>query len=232
MRRFLFCTTMAFIFLASTALLAGEPVPKSKTTDINAATAKDLMAVPGIGKTTAARIIEFREKNGPFKSMYKVGDVQGIGKMTLDKLICAFHTVEEGPIPCPTAAVGSTGDKVNLNTATAKELTKIPGIAMKKAHKIVEFRDKNGPFRSVYEMQNIKGFGKKTVEQFLEQVTVKVNINTVTADQLKALGFKNADAIIAHRTKVGGFKDSADLGKIEGVDATLVGKITEILTVK
>jgi competence protein ComEA len=233
MRKLLLCAVLAFAFVVSGTAYAGAPPPKPANKDINAATAKDLMTVPGIGKKSAARILEYREKKGTFTSMYQLQEVKGIGKATLDKLICAFHAADEGVIPCPTGAVGAgSGGQVNLNTSTPKELTKIPGIGMKKAYKIVEYRDKNGPYRSAYEIQKVKGFGKKTVEKFLTQVTVKVNINTATAAQLKVLGFANADAIVAQRKKAGGFKDAAELGTVEGADAAQLKKVSDVLVTK
>lgn len=233
MRKLILNVVLALAFVVTSTAYAGAPPPKPASKDINTATAKDLMSVPGIGKKSAARILEYREKIGSFKSMYQLQEVKGIGKKTLDKIICAFHAPEEGVIPCPTGVVEAGGKgKINLNTSTPKELTKIPGIGMKKAYKIVEYRDKNGPYRSAYEIQNVKGFGKKTVEKFLNEVSVKVNINTATAAQLKVLGFANADAIIAQRKKVGGFKDAADLGAVEGTDAAQLKKVTDVLVTK
>ena len=53
----------------------------------------------------------------------------------------------------------------------------------------------------------------------------KLNVNTATSDQLaKTLGIdpKEADAIVAYRTKNGNFKDLDGLKKVEGLDATKV----------
>lgn len=60
--------------------------------DINKATAAELDELPGIGPTTAARIIEWREANGPFKSVDDLVEVPGIGPATLEK-IRTFITV-------------------------------------------------------------------------------------------------------------------------------------------
>lgn len=47
--------------------------------DINSATAETLAALPGIGKTRAARIIRYRTYNGPFEDVTYLRDVTGIG---------------------------------------------------------------------------------------------------------------------------------------------------------
>ncbi len=61
-------------------------VVTSGKTNINTATAKELEKLPNIGKVTAARIIEYRQAKGPFKSVQDLDKVQGIGKATLEKL--------------------------------------------------------------------------------------------------------------------------------------------------
>ena len=54
--------------------------------NINTATAKELEKLPGIGKTIAERIVEYRQANGAFKSIEDLSKVKGIGKATPDKL--------------------------------------------------------------------------------------------------------------------------------------------------
>ena len=54
--------------------------------DINTASVEDLMAVPGIGQVIAQRIVEFREKNGPYKSVDDLLKVQGIGEKSLARI--------------------------------------------------------------------------------------------------------------------------------------------------
>ncbi len=55
--------------------------------DINAASAQQLAEkLPGIGPAKAARIVQWREENGAFKSVEQLQEVKGIGPKTLDKL--------------------------------------------------------------------------------------------------------------------------------------------------
>ena len=46
--------------------------------DINKATAQELVVVPYIGEYTANNIVEYRRKNGPFKSLEQIKNVKGI----------------------------------------------------------------------------------------------------------------------------------------------------------
>ncbi len=59
--------------------LADAPVSTSGRLDINAATAEELAALPGIGETRAARIVRYRTYNGPFGDAAHLCDVTGIG---------------------------------------------------------------------------------------------------------------------------------------------------------
>ena len=51
---------------------------------------------------------------------------------------------------------------VNLNTATIDQLTTLPGVGQKTAELIIEYRTKNGSFKKIEELMNIKGIGEKT----------------------------------------------------------------------
>ena len=61
------------------------------------------------------------------------------------------------------AAKPAPAGKINLNTATAEQLTAVPGIGEKLAARIVEHRQKNGSFKSVQELMNVRGVGEKSL---------------------------------------------------------------------
>lgn len=61
---------------------------------------------------------------------------------------------------------------VNLNTATASELQELPGIGASTAARIVEYRQKNGPFKKTEELMNVRGVGEKGFLKLRSQVTV------------------------------------------------------------
>ena len=61
---------------------------------------------------------------------------------------------------------------VDLNTATEAELDALKGVGPAKAKAIIDYREKNGPFKSVDELDNVKGFGAKTVEKLRPDLTV------------------------------------------------------------
>lgn len=66
---------------------------------------------------------------------------------------------------------GST-DKVNINTATQTELEMVNGIGPSLASKIVAYRDLNGKFKSIEDLQNVSGIGKAKYESIKDNVIV------------------------------------------------------------
>jgi len=62
--------------------------------------------------------------------------------------------------------------KININTATVKELTKLKKIGEKTAQKIVEYREKNGPYKEAKDITNVKGVGSKIWEMNKDLITV------------------------------------------------------------
>jgi comEA protein len=75
--------------------------------------------------------------------------------------------------PTITQAVGPGGNDstININTATLDELTSIPGIGPVTAQRIIDFREENGPFKSVDDLLKVKGVGEKLLDKIRERVT-------------------------------------------------------------
>ncbi|NLK22850.1 MAG: competence protein ComEA [Clostridiales bacterium] len=61
---------------------------------------------------------------------------------------------------------------VNLNTATDIELQSLPGVGPSKAKSIIEYREKNGGFKSIDEIKNIKGIGESSFEKLKDKITI------------------------------------------------------------
>ncbi|NOT17119.1 MAG: topoisomerase [Sulfuriferula sp.] len=69
---------------------------------------------------------------------------------------------------------------VNINTATQAELETLKGVGPAKAKMIVDDRAKNGPFKSVDDLDRVKGFGMKSVDKLRSELSVS-GATTVTA---------------------------------------------------
>jgi competence protein ComEA len=74
--------------------------------------------------------------------------------------------------PARTAAKPASTAIVNLNTASASDLEGLPGIGAKTAARILEYRQKNGPFKKVEELMNVRGVGEKNFLKLKPQLTI------------------------------------------------------------
>lgn len=61
---------------------------------------------------------------------------------------------------------------VNLNSASTSQLDSLPGIGPAYAGRIIEYREANGGFKSIDEIQNVKGIGPKTFEKLKDLITI------------------------------------------------------------
>ncbi len=70
-------------------------------------------------------------------------------------------------------AGGKPGDqKVNINTASADELAKLPRIGPAIAQRIVDFRKENGNFKRIEDLMKVRGIGEKVFNQLKDLITV------------------------------------------------------------
>lgn len=68
---------------------------------------------------------------------------------------------------------GAEGEaKVNLNTATAEELTALNGIGESRAADIIAYRDENGPFQTIEEIMKVSGIKNALFEKIKDHITV------------------------------------------------------------
>ncbi len=68
---------------------------------------------------------------------------------------------------------GKDDGKININTANEAELQTLSGIGPAKAATIIEFREANGPFKSIDDIKLIGGIGEKTFEILQDSIKVK-----------------------------------------------------------
>ena len=66
----------------------------------------------------------------------------------------------------------NSNGKININTANETELDSLPGIGPAKALEIIKYREKNGRFKSIEEIKNIKGVGEASFEKLKDSIKV------------------------------------------------------------
>ncbi len=156
-------------------------VPPKK--DINTATVEDFDAVPGIGKTRAQAIIQYRDRMGGFKSLEQVKDIAGVGKKMFALLENNFFVEEETPAraadgypdQAPPAAPQQTSSAhgfVNINTASVQQLCTLEGIGETLAQRIIEYREKYGGFKSIEELKDVHGIGDGKFSLNKDRITI------------------------------------------------------------
>jgi competence protein ComEA len=78
----------------------------------------------------------------------------------------AFQSSSRGGAKAAPASV------VNINTASLADLQTLPGVGARMAARIVEYRQKNGPFKKIEELMNVQGIGEKNFLKLKPQITV------------------------------------------------------------
>ena len=74
------------------------------------------------------------------------------------------YTFKKKPLPLK---------RVNINTARESELMTLPGVGPVYVKRIIVYREKNGPFKSVEEIKRIKGIGEKTFLKMKRYLTIE-----------------------------------------------------------
>ena len=67
---------------------------------------------------------------------------------------------------------GEIPQKININRAEAWLLEALPGVGEVKARAIIEYREKNGPFRDVNELGKVPGFSESNLDKIKDLITV------------------------------------------------------------
>ncbi|MDQ3211344.1 MAG: helix-hairpin-helix domain-containing protein [Acidobacteriota bacterium] len=74
--------------------------------------------------------------------------------------------------PAAARVRATPGAPVNLNAATLAQLQTLPGVGVSTAQRIVDYRQKNGAFKKVEELMNVKGLGEKSFLKLKPLITV------------------------------------------------------------
>ena len=85
-----------------------------------------------------------------------------------EERVAGVSSANQGSQPSQNSVPGL----VNINTASASQLDSLPGIGPAYAQRIIDYRNANGGFKSLEEIQNIKGIGPKTFEKLKNLIAI------------------------------------------------------------
>jgi competence protein ComEA len=94
-------------------------------------------------------------------------------RIVMLSLLAVLAAVPALGVVAPRTLSAATADKVNINTASVKELQKLDGIGRGVAQRIVEYREANGPFKRGEDLRKVEGVGAATWERNRARIVVK-----------------------------------------------------------
>ncbi len=121
---------------------------------LESVTLTELMTLHGMEEEIAVEVIRYI-RNNDIKSLDELLKLEGIDRQTLKVWAQDLHS------------------RIDVNRAGVKALSKIKSIGKKLAEKIVEFREKHGPFKTLEDMLQVKGLGKKKLAKIRDKIAVK-----------------------------------------------------------
>ena len=124
--------------------------------DINLATQNDFQSIEGVDDVLSARIIKYRSKLKGFSFSDQLHEVWGLNNETVNKLLKVFSLQTKPEIK-----------KININTASFKEVLSNPYIDYQLCLKIFDYRDEVAELQSISELKNIKGFPLKKYDRIV-----------------------------------------------------------------
>lgn len=129
-------------------------VANVKFKELNQATAEDLKVIYGIGDKLSARIVKFRNRLGGFMVNEQLYDVYGLEEDVILRILEKFRVKQQPSI-----------EKINLNSATGREMQNLIYINQKLANQIVTYRDSVGIIKSFTELTKIEDFPAKKIDR-------------------------------------------------------------------
>ena len=150
-----------------------QPLEPGERLDVDVVSAAELARLPKVGVRLAKVIVADREERGPFGELAGLDRVAGIGPGLLRVL--APHVAFSGTRSTspPSGPPAQAGLPLDLNSATASELDRLPGIGPSRAAAILQYREQHGRFATVDELKQVRGFGQAAISRLQALLTVR-----------------------------------------------------------
>ncbi|GAB3827871.1 hypothetical protein GCM10028895_40650 [Pontibacter rugosus] len=212
----------------------------------------------GLPKYLAQRILNYRTKIGDLTYKAELGTIYGLPDSVFQRLYPYIQLPEERPSkykkdryanrPAPNPAWSNSRPPrekfilapFNINTTDTTQLKQIRGIGSKLSARIIKYRNGLGGFYSMAQLQEVYGLPPEIVDSLQKYTFVPksytpapLNINTATADELKAhpyISSNVARAIVAYREQHGRYSQVEEVRQVKLVTAELFEKLRPYLT--
>lgn len=164
------------------SLAFARPLAPGERIDLDRATAQEITRLPRVGLSLARTIIADRESHGPFGSLEALDRVPGIGPGLLGAIgphvrfsAARQETLWQPPSPGGAGQGAEPWNRriVDLNSADAAELEKLPFVGPYMAAQIVAYRNRHGPFESVDSLLKVPGVGPATLAKIRDRVEAR-----------------------------------------------------------
>jgi competence protein ComEA len=103
--------------------------------------------------------------------------------LNYSKIVVAMLVAVFIGMVCVMGANAGDAGPININTASAEELTQLKGVGENHAAKIIEFREKNGPFKKPEDLTLVPRIGQKTFEKNKDLILVETPKKQPTENQ-------------------------------------------------
>lgn len=135
---------------------------------------EDLQKIPGISAKKFAEISPFLiiDGAGAKRGPDAVDDNDAMTTSTEGMASEDTHSTADVIKPISSEVAQGKPNLININTASISELVELPGIGIKTAERIVDYREKKGPFRKIDTITRVKGIGPKLFEKIRNRITV------------------------------------------------------------
>jgi len=132
---------------------------KIQKLDLNSATRAMLVALPGLGEYTAAKIITYRERLGGFLSLDQLQEIQGLKPEILQRVL-PYLELEQGV------------KRISINEVTYELLKLHPYLTWNQANSIIKMRKQRGQFKDLVELRESVLIDEETYKKLLPYVSL------------------------------------------------------------
>jgi competence protein ComEA len=207
----------------------------------------------GFGSITIENLLKYRSAGGKFREAEDLGRIFSISDDELNVLIPVIEIaaeqkqerkpkkVYEPAIKTPASEKPTRVWKVetiDINSATAQELERLPGIGAVLSKRIVTFRDRLGGFYSKNQLSEVYGLSAETIGLIVPVISLndsliqRIDVNTVSVERLRShpyLTFYQAKAIYDARKAKGRLADMNAVYDIPKIDTLNFHKVSHYL---